>query len=315
MNKPLDLSIRTANRQIWAEARAAMETKGIKHMRNGTRKRRRWDLFNILIRLFGGFIKLTGGYPRGVRNAMNVVVNELTLSFDDLPMAFDNYKILHLTDLHLDSTPGIEEIISNLVKSLSYNLCVMTGDYRAATSGGFQKIIDPMEQIVRSLQPPDGIWATLGNHDSYLMADEFEQMGIGILANEKVLIQKGKQIIELTGVDDPHYYFSDQAQTILEQPSSHFKIALVHSPELYDIAEINGFRLYLCGHSHGGQICLPGGIPLVTHLSHGKRYYRGLWKTGRLMGYTSQGCGVVGLPVRFNTQSEITLLTLRRKSV
>jgi predicted MPP superfamily phosphohydrolase len=82
---------------------------------------------------------------------------------------------------------------------------------------------------------------------------------------------------------------------------------------MFDVAADNGYRLYLCGHTHGGQICLPGGIPIILHLRHGRRYYRGLWHYGRMTGYTGQGAGTVGLPVRFNTQSEITVLRLVRR--
>ncbi len=314
MNKPLFLSIKDRNRQTWAENRAKLEEESIKTTRHGKKKKRYWNLFDSLIYLFGRFLKLVGLFQRGRQNSLNVIVKQINLDFEDLPEAFEQYKILHITDLHLDSITGIENVICKQVESISYDLCVMTGDYRAATKGGFQDIIKPMKQIVRSMEASDGVWATLGNHDTYLMADEFEKMGIGVLANEKVTITRKGQVVELTGVDDPHYYFTSQAENIMKQPSGHFKVALVHSPELYDIAEENQYRLYLCGHTHGGQICLPGGIPIITHLNHGRRFYSGQWNHNQLQGYTSQGCGVVGLPVRFNTQSEVTLITLRKKS-
>ena len=69
----------------------------------------------------------------------------------------------------------------------------------------------------------------------------------------------------------------------------------------------------LCGHTHGGQICLPGGIPIFTHLYSGRKFYRGLWNYGNMKGYTSPGCGAVAIPVRFNSQSEIALITLKKK--
>jgi len=99
----------------------------------------------------------------------------------------------------------------------------------------------------------------------------------------------------------------------LEESMEGFKIVLVHDPSMFDLAADNGYRLYLTGHTHGGQICLPGGIPVVRHLRHGRKYYRGVWKYAKMTGYTGQGVGVVGIPVRFNTQSEITLFRLCRK--
>ena len=73
-----------------------------------------------------------------------------------------------------------------------------------------------------------------------------------------------------------------------------------------------GFRLYLAGHTHGGQICWPGGHPLITHLHRLRHYSRGLWRHGEMLGYTNTGAGVSGLPVRFHSRGEVALVTLRR---
>jgi predicted MPP superfamily phosphohydrolase len=260
------------------------------------------------------FLKIAHIYNRGYRNAKNIVVNTKTLEFDNLPDAFNGYTILHLTDLHIDFLKGLEDTICEKMENLNYDLCVLTGDYRKDTRGSFKQILEPMKKLVTSIQAEDGILAVLGNHDTYLMVEHLEQMNIQVLTNESVTIEKGRQQITITGLDDPHYFYTDQALTALEENHSTFKIALVHSAEMYDVAAANNYRLYLCGHTHGGQICLPGGIPIITHLYNGKRFYRGLWHSGDMIGYTSQGTGVVGIPIRFYSQSEITLFTLKRKS-
>ncbi len=157
MNKPLIRNLNSSNRQNWIQVRALMEQEKFKYNKYGKRKKQYWNLIEYLIPLFGRFLKLIGLFQKGVRNSMDVVVKQINLEFDDLPDAFDRYKILHLTDLHLDNLPGIEEVISERIGSLSYDLCVMTGDYREALSGGFQEIINPMKHIVSSLQAPDGI--------------------------------------------------------------------------------------------------------------------------------------------------------------
>ena len=82
----------------------------------------------------------------------------------------------------------------------------------------------------------------------------------------------------MVGTDDVHYYFTDQAVHALEEARDAFTVALVHSPELYDVAAELGVDLYLCGHTHAGQVCLPGGRPLITHLSRGRRFFRGTWR-------------------------------------
>ncbi len=114
--------------------------------------------------------------------------------------------------------------------------------------------------------------------------------------------------------DDVHYYYTDAARAALEGAPNIFKIALIHSAELADVAADAGFSLYLAGHTHGGQICLPGGMPIITHMSRHRRYASGLWRHGPMVGYTTAGIGVSGLPVRFNTRGEAVLITLRRAS-
>jgi len=113
------------------------------------------------------------------------------------------------------------------------------------------------------------------------------------------------------GTDDVHYYYTEEAREALATATVGFKIALIHSAEFADAAAENGYHLYLAGHTHGGQICLPGGWPIITHMTRFRRYGRGLWRHGKMRGYTSTGVGVSGLPVRFNSRGEVVLITLR----
>ena len=145
------------------------------------------------------------------------------------------------------------------------------------------------------------------------MADPLEKMGLTMLINETCEIVRQGKSISLTGLDDPHDYYTPEAGQALCHTNDNFKIALIHTPELYDLAADNGYNLYLAGHTHGGQICLPCGIPLVLHLERGHRFSRGLWQYKKMTGYTGQGVGTVGIPIRFNTISEITLFTLHTR--
>ena len=215
--------------------------------------------------------------------------------------------------MHLNSIGRIEDIICNEIEDLEYDLCVMTGDYRDRIDGGFRHILNPMKKITSKIKAKDGILATLGNHDTYLMIQHLEEMDVRILANETIVIRRGREKLAVTGIDDPHYYYTDQAVSSLEEDINEFKIVLAHSPELYDLAADNGYKLYLCGHTHGGQICLPRGIPIFTHLYSRKKFYKGLWFYSNMKGYTSQGCGASAIPIRFNTHGEITLITLKKK--
>jgi len=312
MSLELQSIARREKRTIWLTTRSYLESNTYKHKRYGGKSKSRWTLFERLISIFGLFLKSVNLYQRGYSNASNIILKEIEIHFADLPEPFDGYTILHLTDLHLDCYDGIEDLICRKIKNLTCDLCVLTGDFRVRTRGGFKQILSPMRKIVDAIAAEDGIYATLGNHDTYLMAYEFEDLGIKVLGNETVTISRENETLAVTGIDDVHYYFTDQAITAMEEGIDGFKIVLIHSPELYDIAANNGYNLYLSGHTHGGQICLPYGIPVITHLYDGRKYYRGLWQYSHMKGYTNQGCGTVGIPVRFNSQSEIALITLKR---
>jgi len=297
-------------RLVWTLTRSVLEADIYKYRRYGEKRRRHWSLFQILINLFGVCLKTLGLYKTGYNNAIRIVINRESIQFSDLPSVFHGYTFLHLSDLHADFFSGYDRIICESIKNLHYDACVMTGDYRAKISGSIKSPLEAMKKIVSTIRAKDGIFATLGNHDTYQMAVPLEKMGLTVLANESIYINRENSRIQITGIDDPYYYYTDQALTALEETADEFKIALVHTPSLYDIAAENGYRLYLCGHTHGGQICLPGGHPIILHLKHGRKYYRGLWRHKKMTGYTSQGCGTIGIPIRFNTESEVTLITL-----
>ena len=300
------------NRLIWEKTRSAMEKDKFRYRKYGKKTKIRQPLFRFFIRVIGFFLKLTPFFKIGVKNAKNTVVKNVDLYFKDLPSAFEGYTILHMTDLHLNSLPKMDINICEKINGLKVDLCVLTGDYGEGTGNNFKNILAKLQCVVSNIQQQDGIVAVLGNHDTCHMVESFERAGITMLVNETMAIKRGGSRISITGLDDPYYYYTDQTLNAMVESPKGFKIVLVHSPSLFDLASENG---YLTGHTHGGQICLPGGIPVITHLRHGKKFYRGLWHYREMTGYTGQGVGVVGIPVRFNTQSEITVLRLHRKMI
>ena len=98
-------------RDIWMMTRSFLETNTYKHKRYGGKSKSHWTLFERIIFLFGFFLKVAGLYQRGFHNAKNIVVNKIETCFPDLPEPFHGYKILHLSDLHLDCYEGIENIL------------------------------------------------------------------------------------------------------------------------------------------------------------------------------------------------------------
>jgi hypothetical protein len=156
------------------------------------------------------------------------------------------------------------------------------------------------------------IYGVLGNHDTILMVPDLERMGIRMLLNEHVVIERDGRQLFVSGIDDAHFYRVDNIEkAAAEMPQEAFSILLSHTPETYKQAAHAGFDLLLAGHTHGGQICLPGRIPIVLSSSLPRRMGKGPWKHRAMAGYTSVGAGSCGVPVRFNCPPEITLHQLR----
>jgi predicted MPP superfamily phosphohydrolase len=302
-------------RQIWAANRFWMELDNMKTKRYGNKGRHRWQALLTMMLIFKFCLKITGCYERGVRNALDIRLREMELSFPRLPKNFHGFTILHLSDLHLDGLEGLAESIVATIGDREVDLCVLTGDYRTRLHGLNRHIMVGLNYLVSNIRSRHGFIGILGNHDDCHMVNPMEQMGIRMLINSSCLIERGGERIQLIGTDDVHYYYTDQALHCLEAAENEFSIALVHSPELFDLAAAMGVDLYLCGHTHAGQVCLPGGIPLLTHLDRGQAYYRGHWRHGDMQGVTNAGAGTSGIPVRFNTRGEILIHHLLGESI
>lgn len=296
-------------RLVWSVTRSVLETDNYKHKRHGQKSKSRWNLFTRILRFFVILTKIAGIYRLGFNNVFKVEIKKHRLLFSNLPKAFNGFKILHLTDLHIDGVQGLEDTIIEKIKEVNFDICVLTGDYRSKSSGVFTHILKPFQKISEQIQSEFGPLAVLGNHDTYLMAHYEEESGMRLLINESVELKRGEDKIIISGTDDPFSYYTD-ASLIAFKPDSAFKIALVHTSELADIAADNGYSLYLCGHTHGGQICLPGGKALISHQSEGNLFIKGFWKMNNMIGYTSSGCGVSGVALRYNCPPEITVFEL-----
>ena len=298
-------------RQIWAANRFWMETENLKSGRRGGESHHHWYALLFMMRALEAFLRVSGLYPKWVRNAWDVALREIEVKVPRLPPAFDGFTLLHLSDLHLDGMPGLEDKVVGLLGEREFDLCVLTGDYRTELHGPIRPTLEGLARLVAGVKSRHGFLGVLGNHDDCHMVAPMEAMGIRMLINEAVEIARGGTRIQFIGTDDVHYYFTDQAVHALERAGPMFTIALVHSPEVYDLAAEMGVDLYLCGHTHGGQVCLPGGKPVITHLSRGRRLYKGMWRYKQMIGITNCGAGTSGIPVRFNTQGEVLILTLR----
>lgn len=257
--------------------------------------------------------KLSGLYSKGEKNAIDIKTVEKTYYFNTLPNEFEGFRILFLTDLHLDGLSGITRKLTTLIAENTYDLCLIGGDIRLKIYGNIKPSIHNLEDMMQSVNAEYGTFGVLGNHDCIEMLPALEDAGVVMLVNDSVSITRGTAKLWVIGVDDPHYYkLDDTKKAAADVPENGFSIYLAHSPEAYmDAAEVDA-DLYLCGHTHGGQVCLTPGNPIITN-SRAPRYTAvGKWRHGAMQGYTSRGAGTSAIPVRFNCPGEITLITLRK---
>jgi len=268
-----------------------------------------WKLGHALLK---SGLRASGLSRRARRNATNIQLNHHDIHIKGLPEEFDGFAILHLSDLHVDLSENITDALIHRIQSLEYDICALTGDYRAETRGSYDKALTEMARVRKEINRP--VYGVLGNHDVIEMLEGLEAMDIHMLMNEATLIKRGSAKIHIAGIDDPHYYQVDNLEkTAMHIPSDEVSILLSHSPEVYKRAAHSDFNLMLCGHTHGGQICLPGGVFVMVNANCPRMLAKGPWDYHQMRGYTSVGCGSCIVDARINCLPEVTLHHLRKE--
>jgi len=267
-----------------------------------------WENIETIPWLLKRILKMTGCYDRGRRNTLDYRVIEVEAVLPNLPREFQGLRILQLSDIHADAWQDQGQRLIRIIGELSFDLCVITGDYRFLTFGDYGSAARTLESLAFHLRCELGVIGILGNHDFIEKVPLLESCGIRMLVNEAIPLQRSTSKIWLIGLDDPHFYgLHDLPKALTGIPRQVLKILLVHTPELISEAAAASIDYYLCGHTHGGQVCLPGGISLLYNAKCSRKYIAGPWKFNGMPGYTSRGAGSSGLPVRFFCPPEVTL--------
>lgn len=255
-------------------------------------------------------LMLSGLYNRARSNSVLYEIDDRITSFKNLPSGFHGFKILHLSDIHVEGIIDNGKKLTEIISGLEYDLCLMTGDYRFLTYTDYRPSMKLMEGIIASAQCRYGVMGILGNHDCIDMVPDLESFGMRILINESVKLENSSDRIWIAGVDEASLKCADIPKSLEDVQPEGFTVFLAHSPDLLKQAEAGGVCFYLCGHTHGGQICLPGRIPVITKTRRARKYSRDSWEYKGMKGYTSAGTGASGLPVRLNCPPRITIHTL-----
>ncbi len=248
-------------------------------------------------------------------------MTEFLMFSDRLPSGSDPIRVLHISDLHLERLTKREENVVELARKAKPDLIVISGDYVNLSYNRDPKTHAQVRQLLGQLRAPYGVYATLGSPPVDLretVAPLFDGLPISLMRHawQKVEMGNGRQLI-LLGMDCTHHLPTDASRLthlVNSAPNDAPQLLLYHSPELMPEAVEYGIDLYLCGHTHGGQVRLPFIGPLLTSSQLGRKFVMGLYRHGRTHLYVSRGIGLEGLSaprVRFLCPPEMTLVTIR----
>jgi hypothetical protein len=255
-------------------------------------------------------LRLSGMLARGGVNARRIEVRRNPIALRGLPDAFDGFTILHLSDLHADISVGAMRALPTVIKDLDYDICAITGDFRGKTFGPHRRAMELIADVLRDIGKP--VYGVLGNHDPATMLLGLEAIGVRMLMNEAEALARDQDRLWIVGIDDPHFFKTNDLRAAMAAvPDGEAAVLLSHSADGYQDAARAGVDAFLCGHTHGGQICLPCGIPVVTSSRTPRRLASGPWRHGNMIGYTSRGVGTSAVAARFNCLPEVALHTLR----
>ncbi len=220
-------------------------------------------------------------------------------------------RVALLADLHYGPYVRPRQVAAwvRTATALQPDVVVLDGDLVDHQAGGdIARFVDELA----ALEAPLGVYAAWGNHDHARFGDlsgfERRLRGAGI----EVLVNRGARLREdlyLAGIDDFRRGTPDLAAALAQRPARSACVLLSHNPDVLPEVPAD-VDLTLSGHTHGGQVCLPGIGPLVTSSRYGRRFVHG-WVEGPARGYVTRGLGVTLLPVRVDCPAELTVLDLR----
>jgi len=261
-------------------------------------------------------------------------VNKQDIFFDNLPESFEDYRVVQISDIHAGGfvlNPNKLQRAVCKVNLLKPNLVLFTGDMVTKTVDE----MDGLTSIIASINPLDGKYAVLGNHDygSYVrwgsiverekhqskLVNEIKRTGFILLNDSSVVIKKNSDSIFIIGMENwgrppfPQYGNIDKA--INGVPDSAFKILMSHDPDFWidNVKDKRKIELTLSGHSHGMQMGIEYKGRQYSPASWKYENWGGLYGENQVLLYVNKGLGYVGLPARIGMPPEITLFVLHKK--
>ena len=252
-----------------------------------------------------------------------LMITEITVNSQKLPENFEGFKIAHVSDLHNDEFGKDNAKLISLIENSAPDIIAITGDIFDCHHTDVDVAIEFAEKAVR-IAP---CYYVAGNHEQRVpdayekLIDAFKEIGIVVLDNKAVTVERAGQSINVLGVSDPgfetDYLFGDTEGVLnhylseLMTDKESFNLLLSHRPELFELYERHDVDLVLTGHAHGGQFRLPfvGGLYAPNQWLF-PEYDAGLYSEDNTNMIVSRGIGNSLFPFRFNNRPEVVLVTL-----
>jgi predicted MPP superfamily phosphohydrolase len=219
-----------------------------------------------------------------------------------------SFRIVQVSDLHCDRAPRNEEEMVRTVNALKPDIIVATGDYLNDPAG-----LPRLRDALSRLEAPLGKFAVTGNFEVYRWPglDFIKGTGFQLLDMDIAPVTKGGETIAIYGLAMDR---SRDCRAFLQGlPYDRFNVFLFHKPDLIEGVDGPGIGLYLCGHTHGGQVALPLYGALITLSKYGKKYESGAYRLGETTLYVNRGLGLERRPlpqVRFFARPEIAVFDI-----
>jgi hypothetical protein len=244
----------------------------------------------------------------------------LTIPSSGLPADARPIRLLHLSDLHVERLTPRERHLLELIPQLQPDLIVITGDFLNLSYVDDPTARAEVRKVLAQLSAPYGVYATLGSPPvdrRQTTPSLFEGTAIRLLRDEVAVLDFGDgRKLSLIGMDCDHDLEGDARvfEALVKLiPEDSARVLLYHSPELMPVVQQHPVELYLCGHTHGGQVRLPWYGAILTSSALGKQYEMGRYTEQGTTLYISRGIGLEGLSavrMRLLCPPEIIMFTL-----
>jgi hypothetical protein len=275
---------------------------------------RRWARRDVL-KLFGagaGVFALSGSVDAWLVEPQWIEVTSPTLRLPGCPPGWQGARIAHLTDVHVGRWISLEQVAEMvaLANAAKPDLIFFTGDLVSPRSA----ITPQLGKVLAGLEAELGVFAVLGNHDHWTDPRRIRRLlseaGIRELRNEGTLLQRKGDPLWLAGTTDLWEETPCLEKAMVGAPVGVPRLLMQHNPDFAEeLTPADGVDFMVSGHTHGGQVRLPGKLPIILPIRH-RRYAAGMVRGPGCGVYVSRGLGVIGPGVRFNCRPELPVYAL-----